>query len=175
MNVTIADLKQHFKIDWTSLLVGWRGFGNHRRFLTLLELKQFVLEKLDTTPVPKIDQLIPFLDAEADQVDLQLVKLASKNEVDFDVAVRKWVVCLLEKKLRGLPSDPLYGLIELTEFWTDVSFPSDCPHLVQGKDSALSPQRYYTKDNYAQELDRHTKWIENEICLIRELEKKINE
>lgn len=164
MTATLADLKRRFGIDWTSLLAGWRGFGNHRRLVTLPELREFALEKLEAASDPGSDlvQLAIASDADTDEIERHLANLASRNTAEFEAAARKWVVSLLEQHLRELPSDPLYGLLGLTEFWSSLGFPAYSPHQVQARGNDVSPQDYYTEANFSKALDEHRRWIEVE-------------
>ena len=69
----------------------------------------------------------------------------------------------MEQLLEDIPTEPLYGLIAFTDFWNDFGFPSDSPHEVQGRWNSLGPQEYYTQENLERTIQRHQKWVENEI------------
>ena len=44
------------------------------------------------------------------------------------------------------PDDCVEGLIHWTETWVSLGLPEDCPHIVQGRHNALSPDAYYTRE-----------------------------
>lgn len=164
MSALLQNFKTRFRVSWTSLLAGWRGFGSLRRLVTIPDISQFALEQLENTPSENAElaQLASISQADEDLVDSYLAKLASREGIDYQCEVRKWVVCLLEKELRELPTDPLYGLLKLTEFWGALDFPDYSPHQVQGRGNSLTPREYYTNENYARAVEKHWEWIEQE-------------
>lgn len=156
---------RRFSPNWTTVLAGWRGLGRRRDLVTPSDINQVALEKLSTTPDPSrsLVRLASVSEADSDQIDALLSSLASQEQTDHNAEVRKWIVCLLEKQLQELPADPLYGLLQLTEFWADLDFPNYSPHQIQGKGNELSPQDYYTEENYQRAIMRHRDWIKNEL------------
>ncbi len=91
-----------------------------------------------------------------------LARLSDLCRCDPSRELRKWQVVLLEDVLNHIPSDPLYGLLALTEFWQNFGFPPDSPHEVEGKGSTLSASEYYEENNYVRLVGRHKAWIEQE-------------
>jgi hypothetical protein len=67
-----------------------------------------------------------------------------------------------------MPEDPLYGLLALTEFWQSFGFPSDSPHVIQGRGNTISPAEYFQQNNLNRLLSLHRKWIQQEKALIKE-------
>jgi len=165
MSTALQNFSQHFQVSWMTLLVGWRGFGHLRRLVTISDIAQFSLARLEATPESnsKLADLATISESDSSRVDSRLAGLASPSANDYETEVRKWVVCLLKKKLEQLPNDPVYGLLQLTEFWADLDFPEYSPHQVQGKGNTLSAAEYYTQQNYAKALTSHKKWIEQEL------------
>ena len=80
---------------------------------------------------------------------------------------RKFRLALLEDVLDSLPTDPVDGLIRLTEFWAKWEYPSDSPHVVQGRGNKLSPVDYYTLDTFARLIAEHRAWVEREAGNLR--------
>lgn len=164
MSAALQNFKRKFQVSWTTLLAGWRGLGQLGRLVTTPDIAQFALEQLESTPGgnPALAELATASEAETGQVDRYLVQLASAAKKDYQTEVRKWTIILLEKQLEELPNDPLYGLLQLTEFWAALDFPDYSPHEVQGKGNGLSPSEYYSQENYAKAVEEHKRWIEQE-------------
>ena len=76
--------------------------------------------------------------------------------------MRKWRLILLQETLDTLPTDPVYALTELTDFWLSFGFPSDSPHFVQGRGNSMLPNEYYTGAFRDRILAGHQAWIEKE-------------
>jgi hypothetical protein len=163
MTKIFEELKKRVALDWTILLVGWQGFGPYRSLVTPFDIAQFALERLENEQEPSLDVIeLATTDAGADEMGNRLGRMASPDRADHEAAKRKWIAVLLDDKLQSLPSDPLYGLLELTEFWADLGFPSYSPHQVQGKGNATIPQDYYTETNFRKVLDENRRWINTE-------------
>jgi len=62
-----------------------------------------------------------------------------------------------------LPDEPMYGLIAFTEFWARFDYPDDSPHVVQGQNNCITPQEYYTKQNYDDMIIRHKNWLKSKL------------
>jgi hypothetical protein len=168
MTKLFSEFKHRFNPTWTSLLVGWRGIGQRGRLVAPSDISEFASEKLGSQPVlgPEVTELADFSGVEADRIDALVAHLASLEHADYDAEVRKWIICLLEEQLKELPTDPLYGLLALTEFWSDLDFPDYSPHRVQGRGNQTSPNDYYTKENYRKIIGQHKYWINKEARML---------
>jgi hypothetical protein len=164
MSDQLPCFKRRFEVSWTSLLAAWRGFGSDRRVGTIPDIQEFALKKLETATEgnSSLAQLATISEREGEKVDGVLESLASSEHINYETEVLKWVVCLLENKLGELPKDPLYGLLQLTEFWADLGFPGYSPHRVQGEGNGASPTDYYTEENYLRAVNQHKEWIEKQ-------------
>ncbi len=97
-----------------------------------------------------------------------LQRLSQLDGGDPQIELRKWRLVLLEEVLASMPKDALYGLIALTEFWQDFGFPSDSPHVVQGRGNNITPPEYYQEENLQRLVNCHRTWIENERASLKE-------
>lgn len=173
-----VDLRKQFGVNWTTVLVGWRGLGvlspwpdRWKEFPPLLsaeELADYALARLDAnTDQEELDAASSLLalnlrEERREVVCALLDCLSSLDKSDPALELRKWRLILLEHRLEALPNDPLYSLIALTEFWNDFGFPSDSPHEAQGVGNSLSPSEFYTQANLDRLLSRHQAWIRDE-------------
>jgi hypothetical protein len=48
-----------------------------------------------------------------------LRRLSELNGGDPELELRKWRLVILDRLLKEIPQDPVYGLIALTEFWQE--------------------------------------------------------
>ena len=137
--------------------------------LTLHDVESFATEQIET-PVAS-DQAVAVLVAANDGRDetrAVLRTLVDHEKCSADHELRKWRVVLLKHALTRLPSDPLHGLVALTEFWERFDFPLDSPHIVQGRGNTASPPDYYKEQNYRALVTKHLEWIDVETSALRE-------
>lgn len=173
-----AELRAAFGVNWTTVLVGWKGTGplspwpgrqdGPPPMLSADEVTSYGEERLAASSnqveqglIVSLLSLVP-RSAGRQTVRERLEPLSRLDGGDPEIELRKWRVTLLEQLLRSLPLDPVYGLIALSEFWQSFGFPSDCPHEVQGRGNAVTPEDYYAEDNLLRLLRRHRAWIERE-------------
>ncbi len=178
-----ARLGKQFAVNWTTILVGWKGLGvfspwpaRSAEFPPLLsadELAAYANECLaSSSDVAEDDLVVSLLSLDLhtesrETITEHLARLSDLHGCDPSREVRKWRVVLLEDLLGNIPSGPLYGLIALTEFWQNFGFPPDSPHEVQGKGNTVSPADYYQESNYQKLVSRHKAWIEQEKAGLR--------
>lgn len=165
MTSTFADFKERFNVNWTVLFVGWRGIGCFSNLVTLSDVRQYALDKVDAKVSEGPDFVLKLAivsDSEKDKALFFLSQLVAQEHADIEAAERQWAAFLLEKMLYQLPDDPLSGLLEFTEFWCDLGFPAYSPHPVQGVGNSMSPEEYYTAEQFAKVLDLHRQWLEME-------------
>jgi hypothetical protein len=175
---SFARLKGQFVVNWTTVLVGWKGLGvfspwparsaDFPPLLSADELAAYANDRLALSSDAAEDDLVVrllSLDLHTEgreTITEHLARLSDLSGCDPSHELRKWQVVLLEDLLDHIPSDPLYGLIALTEFWQNFGFPADSPHEVQGKGNTISPDDYYQESNYRRLVSRHKAWIEQE-------------
>ena len=175
-----------FKVNWTTMLVGWNGLGELSpwperadEFPPLLSAEEVVTyanERIGVTSdaaelelIVKLLSIDPRGSARGAIRDL-LARLAELDGGDAAFERRKWRLILLEDLLEHIPSDPVYGLTSLSAFWQSWGFPSDSPHEVQGRGNAIPPSEYFREQNFRDSLIRHRAWLKDEkVALCRDL------
>ena len=98
-----------------------------------------------------------------EEINELLIKLSKSEKVDCDIEYRKWRVIYVLKHLPNIHDDYIQGLIELGDIWASLDFPDDSPHVFQGKNNSITPNEYYTQENYIRLLESHREWLEKEI------------
>lgn len=170
-------LRTGFPVNWTTLFIGWRGLGplspwpdQWAEFPPLLstdELRAYAEERLASSSNEPERAVILRLLSELDDGGRQAITsiLSELTRVDGgnqDTELRKWRLILLEDVLDNMPTDAVYGLTALTEFWQSFGFPSESPHLVQGRGNTVTPSEYYQQVTLDRLRARHRAWIEEE-------------
>lgn len=158
-------LESGLPVNWTTVWVGWRGVGGHRRLVSteaaIDMASRLVALSPETVPETVISLAGAFPHQHNDVEDL-LQRLSAMEGTDEQTEVRKWRWLMLRDLLDALPSEPLMGLLDLGEFWSDFGFPEDSPHIVQGVGNLMTPYDYYTRPNYWFLVERHRTWLDRE-------------
>ena len=78
---------------------------------------------------------------------------------EYKLAFEKWKLVYIKKNFPQLNKNIIQGLIELNDLWVKLDFPKDSPCILQGVKNNISPQEYYTEENYIYLYNRHLDWI----------------
>jgi hypothetical protein len=150
-------------VTWATVRAGWEGVGRLGRQLTAADLEAFACQELEHAcgTRPEIAELCAGADEET--IGVALARLAPNIP---SRAIRTWRAFQLTQLLKELPESPVDGLSELTAFWNALDFPQDMPHVVQGLGNDITPNEYYTQENYRYLVDRHKAWLRSEIAAI---------
>jgi len=157
-------------VSWGTLLLGLEGPGKFLPVLTLKDVDSFATGLLKSSM--DSDESVAVLvavESGSEETHAVLRRLAAMENCSVERELRKWRVVLLKEAMSCLPSDPLYGLLALTEFWERFDYPPDSPHVVQGRGNAISPSDYYSEWNYRTLVQKHVEWIGAETAALRSL------
>ena len=86
-------------------------------------------------------------------------ELANIEKSEYKLAFEKWKLVYIKKNFPQLNKNIIQGLIELSDLWVKLDFPEDSPCILQGVKNNISPQEYYTEENYIYLYNRHLDWI----------------
>lgn len=145
-------------VNWGTVWTGWIGPKGYQRMISADEVSAFAgnLVENDKNASPKIAYLAGSDESELEKINQLLFDIQRSEKFDLGIEERKWRFVLLDGILSGLPEDPLYGTLELVDFWSKWDFPLDSP--ISG---SHLPQNY-SNDSYAQLVKSHRDWLETE-------------
>jgi hypothetical protein len=155
-------------INWTVIFLGLHGIGKYEMLISVNELIEYAITQLEENP--NQSEEVVFL-AGLHQNDNHEAKkyvkiLSNREKTDIEVEKKKWILILLKDLLGKVNSDPIYGIIQLTEFWEKFDYPDFSPHIVQGVMNNIDPKRYYTENNFKKILQLHEAWIQKELLSV---------
>jgi len=159
--------------DWGVLLLGVSGLPSTAERLSTADVSLFANEQLEliSSSDPALD-LIVALSEEAinEPVELRetLARICELEGTDTERSRRIWRCWLLEAYLVDPDSDPVYGLLDLTQFWSQWGWPDDAPPSMK-RDDDVSALDYHSDSRYQKILDEHRVWIEQEKRLLKKL------
>jgi hypothetical protein len=155
--------KYGLKVTWTLLDIGYNGKSVLGQQFLGSEIISYALSALiDGDKSLDVAFLASLQRSEEDEIGPVLTKLSALENLDVSVEFRKIRSVFVAEQLMEF-DDFVYGLVQLGEIWIDLGFPAGSPHVFQGKDNNITPQEYYTRNNYLYLLDRHRAWLDIEI------------
>lgn len=172
MMQTIFDrITKHGLTDWAVVLQGVSGIPGLGR-LPPSCVENFANAELEK--VPGNDPLLDVIVGLADDSDLpayelcpQLEKICEYLNVDMQRAKRIWRAVALEEVLTNLDSDPLYGLIKLSGFWSSWDWPFDAPTSMLPGTTTLPEHDYHSASNYDHVIREHEQWLKDELAALK--------
>lgn len=158
-------IEKGFGISWTLLNIGWDGSAKFKRQLAGQDIIDFAMSKMeDGDESIDVVLLASSHATDAKEISELLKRLSDGEEVDDDNEFRKWRAIYVSKNLPDIQAEYIQGLIELGDIWVLLDFPDDSPHIFQGRNNSITPNEYYTKENYVKLLEKHQEWLEKEIA-----------
>ncbi len=172
MQTIFDQISKHGLTDWAVVLQGVDGIPSH-----LGRLPPSCVENFASTELEKINVDDPLLDVisslatdsdlPASELRPQLEKMCESQNSDIQRANRIWRAVALEEVLKNSDSDPLYGLIKLSEFWSSWGWPADAPPSMLPGTNALSQQDYHSASNYDDVIREHDQWLKDELAALK--------
>jgi len=157
-------------ITWKLIDLGFKGSDVFKNELSAKEIIDFATMQMLKTLDEEAD--IASLACEyvtnEDEINDLVKKLALKEDTEYCIEYRKWQVLYVKMHLPKADTDFFAGLLELGDIWCTLEFPTDSPHIFQGKDNNITPKQYYTQENYNYLLRKHVEWIENEVRALQQ-------
>jgi len=161
-------IEKGFKISWTLLNIGWGGSAKFKRQLAGQDVIDFAMSKMeDGEELTDVVLLASSHATNAEEISKLLKRLSDGEEIDFDNEFRKWRAVYVSKNLPDIQVEYIQGLIELGDIWALFDFPDDSPHVFQRRDNSITPNEYYTRENYIRLLEKHQEWLEKEVADLR--------
>ena len=153
-------IEQQIPVNWKTLWLGWLGPHNYSRLITLEEITCYVSNLIQIGK--QFDDDVIYLAGvgqdEEEKVDQLLQDLAYEENTDDIFENRKWRWVLLTSIFDKLPDDPLYGVMELTEFWNIWENPIDSP-MIDFYKNEFDPKILYSKEKYKNLRSNTQDWI----------------
>ena len=157
--ITLEDFKNNnLKINWKVIDIGCLGSEIFKNELSYDDILNFSLEKFDEKN-KLILRIVASGRDEYQEIGCLVQELANMEKSEYKLAFEKWKLVYIKKNFPKLNKNIIQGLIELNDLWVKLDFPEDSPCILQGVKNNISPQEYYTEENYTYLYNRHLKWI----------------
>ena len=114
------------------------------------------------------------IDYAMEQIELgdcrsEIFELQDLQEDFIDEAIerRKIRLAIVYDVIKEKNHNFVDGLIQLTELWDKLDYPKDSPHTVQGRNNKISPNEYYTQENYDKLYKANCEWFRKELLYLQ--------
>ena len=172
MQTLFKKIYAHGLANWAVVLQGMIGIHKNLgqlppscvQFFANSELEKITLndERIEQIVALSIDSYMP-----SSERRFLIEKINGNRTMDMLHAQKVWRVAELEKTLQEVDSDPIYGLIKLSEFWSNWGWPSDAPPSMHSEENSLSEREYHSAEHYKNSLQEHQEWLKNELTFLK--------
>ncbi|AZF03128.1 DUF2247 family protein [Pseudomonas sp. R5-89-07] len=157
--------------DWAVLLQGVCGVPSLLGRLPTSCVEDFASAELEKVAGnnPLVDVIVSLAndsDLPLSELCRQLKKMSDSQNAEMQRAKRIWRAVALEELLATLDSDPLYGLIKLSEFWSAWDWPVDAPSSMIPGATNLPQHQYHSASNYDHVVHEHEQWLKDELVAL---------
>lgn len=169
----LSNIARDNMCDWGVLLLGVSGIPGTAERLSPADIASFANDQLEVilSSDPALDLVVALSEETVqDPVELRetLARICELKGADIERSRRIWRCWLLETHVIDHEADPVYGLLDLTQFWAQWGWPDDAPpSMKNGGD--VSAQDYHSDARYQEVLDEHRVWIEQEKHRLKKL------
>lgn len=167
--IKLTDFKKYgFHITWKLIYIGFRGNEIFKYNLNAKDVINYAIEQIENNiDDDLVYELACMYETEIEEIEKILENLSLREQTVFNLEFRKWRVIYIVNTINNInKTNYISGLIELGNLWEKLGYPEDIPHIIQGRFNMITPEEYYTEDNYKFLLMKHEKWIVSEIKFI---------
>jgi hypothetical protein len=166
--IGLKDFKEaRFLITWKLINLGFRVHNQFAAYLSAEAIIDYAQRQRVITHDEEVSLLAGKDKKDITGIDCRVRSLAEKESTSYELEFRKWRVLWIRNGLPDIEADYTFGLTKLEDLWARFDFPDDTPHVIRGKNNAITPDEYYTEKNYKASLKKNQDWVSKEIDEIR--------
>jgi len=172
MQIIFDRIASHGLTDWAVLLQGIKGIPGQSGDIPSSCIGDFANMELERIAIDDplfnivsnlaIDSSLPRY-----ELALELEEICMSKNLDIQRGKRIWRAAALEEILANPDVEPLYGLIRLSEFWSDWGWPIDAPQSMRHNAAFMPEYKYHSIENYENIVREHEQWLEDELTILK--------
>lgn len=158
--IKLEDIKElGLTITWRLL---YKGICEEQ--LETEDVIKYAIEKLEEgDDSDEVCELVGTYVDEQDEILKLLCELSERESTQDDFENRKIRAVIVSNALKTKNDNCINGLMDLTDLWISLGYPSDSPHIIQGKCNNITPTEYYTMENYNFLYMKNMEWLRKEL------------
>lgn len=166
--IKVDDFKKYnFKVTWKAFYQGFKSDSILSNQIQPKEIIDYAISLLEAGESnEEVCDLAAAHEDNIEDVDKLLYNLSKNEKSNLELEFRKLRVIFVSKKLKEKDDNLINGIMSLGDIWIELNYPEDSPHVFQGRENTISPELYFTQENYDRLYDAHKSWISNEIAYI---------
>lgn len=158
--------KNNILINWKLINIGCLGNETFFKELDYEEITNYAISIFDEKN-KNILRILSYNKDEYEEMGEFIKELAIQENSDEKIAYKKWELIYIIKNLPPKRIDYIQGIIELQDIWAKIDFPKDSPLILQGLNNDISPEEFYTENNYLILYNLHMDWIKEKIDFLK--------
>lgn len=158
--------KNNILINWKLINIGCLGSETFFKELDYEEITNYAISIFDEKN-KNILRILSYNKDEYEEMGEFIKELAIQENSDEKIAYKKWELIYIIKNLPPKRIDYIQGIIELQDIWAKIDFPKDSPLILQGLNNDISPEEFYTENNYLILYNLHMDWIKEKIDFLK--------
>lgn len=158
--------KNNILINWKLINIGCLGSEAFFKELDYEEITNYAISIFDEKN-KNILRILSYNKDEYEEMGEFIKELAIQENSDEKIAYKKWELIYIIKNLPPKRIDYIQGIIELQDIWAKIDFPKDSPLILQGLNNDISPEEFYTENNYLILYNLHMDWIKEKIDFLK--------
>ena len=166
--IKLDDFKKYnFKVTWNALYQGFKGDSILSNQIQPKEIIDYAISLLEAGESnEEVCDLAAANEDNTEDIDKLLYNLSKNEKSNPELEFKKLRVIFVSKKLKEKDDNLINGIMSLGDIWIELNYPEDSPHVFQGRENTISPELYFTQDNYDILYDAHKNWISDETAYI---------
>lgn len=154
--------RMEFTITWRLLYLGFT-----QEYFDGKDVIDYAIDKLRESDDEEVCELAGTGEYEKDRIRELLQELMLQESTQDEVEFRKIRATAVSRVLQSKNENYIDGLMELTELWVGFDFPNDSPHTFQGRYNEITPEEYYTQENYENLFNKNILWLNKEVSYLK--------
>lgn len=131
--------KLNLQITWRLLYIGVL-----EQQISTEDVIDYAIDRLSNDSSIEVCELAGLNANESETMRDVLWHLVEQEKSNHEFEFRKLRAAIVSNTLKVKKENYLDGLMELTDMWIGLGYPSDSPHIIQGHGNNMSPKDYYT-------------------------------
>ena len=160
--------KLGFDITWKLISLGYISNSPFSNELLIDDIMDYAVNLYENaTTDTLLFNLIVLEKDDSQNIFNMIKKLSDKEKTDYSIEYRKWEILFVWKKVSFIDQNYMDFLLDLSDLWIKLGSPKNFPCVIQGVNNDMTPEDYYSLQNYNTVIKEMKQWIINEKSIIK--------
>jgi len=162
--------KLGFAITWKLISIGYISNSVFSNELLVDDIMDYAvsLYENETSNELLLDLIVQPKDDTQNILNI-INRLSDKENSFYSIEFRKWEILFVWKQVSLNDHNYMDFLLGLSDLWIKVGCPKNLSHVIQGVGNNMSPQDYYSLQNYNTIIQELKQWVLYEAKIINSI------